>query len=113
VLTAGTLSGPMIVTHTRNDVAVGIAYAVASRIAGQVASAIGDADSRFGGLGGNGAQRTPEVVPGELFDERSDYAFTGGAVHNLLADKFVSGHGDVSNPPVVHAVLRAVAAGSA
>lgn len=113
VLTAGTLRGPMIVTHTRHDVAVGIAYAIASRIAGQVASAIGDADSRFGGLGGNGAQITPEVVPGELLGESADYAFTGGAVHNLRADAFVSGHSDVTNPPVVHAVLRSVAAGSA
>lgn len=113
VLTAGTLGGPMVVTHTRNDTAVGIAYAVASRIAGQVAAAIGDADSRFGGLGGNGAQRTPEAVPGDLHDENGDYAFAGGRVHNLRADPFVSGHSDVSGPPVVHAVLRAVAAGSA
>src|SRR4029450_4507756 len=37
--------------------AVGIAYPVASRLAGTVASAFGDANDKFGGLGRNGAQK--------------------------------------------------------
>jgi hypothetical protein len=111
VLTDRKLSGPVIVTHTRHDRAVGIAYAIASRIAGQVAAAIGDADSRFGGLGGNGAQRTPEAEPGQLLEGSLPYQFTGRRVYNLRADDFVSGHSDVTNRPVAHAVLSAMAAG--
>jgi pimeloyl-ACP methyl ester carboxylesterase len=111
VLIGRKLSGPMIVTHTRNDRAVGIAYAIASRVAGQVASSIGDADSRFGGLGGNGAQRTPEVEASRMLDVGLPYRLAGGRVYNLLADEFVTGHSDVTDRPVAHAVLAAVAAG--
>jgi pimeloyl-ACP methyl ester carboxylesterase len=104
--------GPLIVTHTRNDRVVGIAYAIASRIAGQVASDIGDADSRYGGLGGNGAQRTPEAVARDLLDTGQPYDLDHGRLYNLRADKFVTGHGDVTDRHVAHAVLAAVAAGA-
>src|SRR5204863_8443612 len=58
------IKGPIIVTYTPNDRAVGIAYPVASRLSGTVASAFGDASDKFGGLGRNGAQKmeTGEVV---------------------------------------------------
>jgi hypothetical protein len=110
VLTGGILTGPVIVTHTRRDRAVGIAYAVASRIAGQVAAAIGDANSRFGGLGSNGAQRTPEAVTAQLLKTDANYEFARNGVYNLRADDIVTSHGNVSNRPVAHAVLRAMAA---
>jgi hypothetical protein len=55
----------MIITHTRRDTAVGMAYAIASSVAGQASSAIGDADSPYGGLGSNGAQHTPEAEDGQ------------------------------------------------
>ena len=103
--------GPLIVTHTRNDRLVGIAYAIASRIAGQVASDIGGADSRFGGLGGNGAQRTPEAVARDLLDTGQPYDLDHGRLYNLRADKFVTGHSDVTDRYAAHAVLAAVAAG--
>lgn len=108
VVTSGTVTGPMIITHTRNDRAVGIAYAIASRLAGQVAADVGDAASRYGGLGSNGAQRTPEAVDQRLLAARDPYALAGGRVHNLLGDEFVSGHSDVANRPVLHAVLAAM-----
>ncbi len=105
------VSGSTIITHTRNDKAVGIAYAIASSIADQAASGIGDADSPFGGLGSNGAQHTPEADDGQaLEDVGARYHFTGGGIHNLLADRFVSGHGDVSNTQVANAVLQNVLA---
>ena len=58
---ARNVKGPIIVTHTRNDSAVGIAYAIASAIHNQNAEKIGDASSQFGGLGSNGAQHTAEA----------------------------------------------------
>ncbi|MFL6175584.1 MAG: hypothetical protein ACJ715_02950 [Ornithinibacter sp.] len=105
------VSGSTIITHTRNDKAVGIAYAIASSIADQAASGLGDADSPFGGLGSNGAQHTPEADSGQaLQDVGAGYHFAAGGIHNLLADRFVSGHGDVSNTQVANAVLQNILA---
>jgi hypothetical protein len=112
IVTSGIVDGPVVITHTRHDVAVGIAYAMASRIAGQQDSAIGDASSTYGGLGSNGAQHTPEAVDGRLRKVGSTYDLGRGRLHNLLADEFVSGHSDVSGPEVAAAVWQAVLAGS-
>jgi hypothetical protein len=108
VLSKDRLAGPMIVTHTRNDRAVGIAYALASRLARQVASAIGDARSRYGGLGSNGAQRTPEADQAQLCGETHHYGFASGTVYNLLADRYIANHGDVTGHAVANAVLAAI-----
>ena len=108
VLSRDRLTGPMIVTHTRNDRAVGIAYALASRLARQVASAIGDVRSRYGGLGSNGAQRTPEAEWADLLDAAHRYSFAQGKVYNLLADHYVANHGDVTGQAVANAVLAAI-----
>src|SRR6476646_9882583 len=51
VVSPGRVSGPMVVTHARDDNAVGIAYAMASSLANQVASDVGGPDSLYGGLG--------------------------------------------------------------
>jgi hypothetical protein len=110
VLGDARVTGPMVITHTRNDRAVGIAYALASRLAGQNASALGDENDPYGGLGSNGAQDTPERVVGEMHRAPLPYQFQPRKVHNLKADPFVSGHGDVANPAVVNAVLWAIAA---
>jgi len=40
-ITNGAVAGPIVITHTANDTSVGIAFAIASRIAGQNASAVG------------------------------------------------------------------------
>jgi hypothetical protein len=105
------VDGPILVTHTANDRAVGIAYALASRIAGQVAAALGDASDTYGGLGRNGALSTPEALPGELLDVDGVYSFQHGKVHNLLADRFIHSHSDVTGPQVGLALRSAVATG--
>jgi hypothetical protein len=110
VLTGGQLRGPVIVTHTHNDKAVGLAYALASRLANQVASGLGDPGDPYGGLGANGAVGTAEAVAGDLGDEHTTYAFQPGRVHNLHADKFVANHSDVTNLAVANAVLGALTA---
>jgi hypothetical protein len=51
------VNGPICITHTRNDRAVGIAYPLASRLAGQTAAAFGDENDKYGGLGRNGVQK--------------------------------------------------------
>lgn len=104
------LDGPMVVTHTTNDRAVGLAYAVASRLARQQASGIGGPDDIYGGIGCNGALRTPEVNPDQsrLLGLDEDYDLAAGRVHNLRADDHVSGHSDVTGPEVAHAILAAM-----
>ncbi len=110
VITEKRVSGPVIITHTRNDKAVGTAYAMASRVARQVGAALGDASDQYGGMGSNGAQHTPEVVKETLHDPGTAYTFADGKVYNLLADKFVSGHSDIANDPVGFAVASAIGA---
>jgi hypothetical protein len=107
-LTGGHLNGPMIVTHTHNDLAVGLAYALASRLSHQVAADVGDPGDPYGGIGANGAVATTEAVEGELGDQNTVYAFQPGRVHNLRGDRFISGHGDITNPAVANAVLAAI-----
>jgi hypothetical protein len=104
------ISGPIIVTHTKNDKAVGIAYPLASRIAGQNASALGDENDPYGGMGRNGAQHTVEAdnsftlgLPG------TPYTFKQGRVHNILSD-VITDHGDVARIEVAYAVLSAAGA---
>ncbi len=110
------VEGPILITHTRNDKAVGIAYPIASRIAGQVASAIGDENDVYGGLGSNGAQTaetTRERVVGTLLPVGSRYPFTAGYTpstpYNLRADQFISGHSDIVGPEVAFATVTAIA----
>ena len=55
VLDQDKVAGPIVATYTANDKAVGIAYALASRISGDNRAAFGDASDPFGGLGRNGA----------------------------------------------------------
>jgi len=107
------ISGPVLITHTKNDLAVGIAYPLASRIALDQAAALGDADDPYGGMGRNGAQHTPEVslAETELRDDTSDsaYTFARGGVFNLLADRFIADHGAVTGRQVANALMHAVA----
>ncbi|HWL29084.1 MAG TPA: hypothetical protein VNQ97_09265 [Burkholderiaceae bacterium] len=104
-------SGPIIITHTKNDRAVGVAYPLASRISRDQASALGDKNDPYGGMGRNGAQKMgPETSEGTLLRPGRPYAFVSGNVYNLNADDTIANHGDVANEPVAYAVLNAVKA---
>jgi len=112
------VSGPILITHTKNDRAVGLAYPAASRISGDSAAGFGDADDDFGGIGSNGAQ---QMDSGEIFDGAnallavgSKYQLQAGKFHNLKSDDFVvdpqggDAHGMVFVPEVAWAISRAV-----
>ena len=103
------VAGPIVVTFTRNDKAVGVAYPIASRIARQVGVGLGDAGDKYGGIGRNGALKTPASTPvGALLDVGGDYAFRPGRVSSLDADRFITGHSDIAGRQVAYAVLSAV-----
>ncbi len=100
--------GPVIVTHTRNDKAVGTAYPIASRLARQIGAGLGDENDPYGGIGRNGARKTPGAVSAALLDVGGTYDFAAHDVWSLNADAFVTGHSDVTGPQVAYAVLSAV-----
>jgi esterase/lipase superfamily enzyme len=105
------VSGPIVITYTKNDKAVGVAYPLASRISHDNAAAlIGDADDPYGGMGRNGAQHTP-VADNEqvLRAAGGQYALQSTAIYNLNADEFIQDHNDICKAEVAHAVLSAIA----
>lgn len=102
------VNGPVVITHTKNDLAVGVAYPLASRIARDNAAALGDQNDPYGGMGRNGAQHTPELDRTEQLLRKvtppHQYTFTHGKVYNLQADATITDHGDVANPAVTQAL---------
>jgi hypothetical protein len=107
------VDGPIIVTHTVNDKAVGIAYPLASRLALQTTAALGDANDKYGGLGRNGAQK---MEPNEIDETHSTmlpstdgYQFTTKKFFNLESSPYVKGHSDITGKEVANAVRCAVA----
>jgi len=110
VVSESRVAGPVVITCTLNDKAVGTAYPLASQIAGQIAAAFGDKNNRFGGLGANGAQKTPEAIDGKLLPAGGTYQFASGKLYNLNADAIIKNHSDIAKNEVAHAILTAMAA---
>lgn len=108
VVMQGCVSGPILITHTHNDKAVGLAYALASRFSGVDAAGIGDKDDPYGGIGANGAQNTPERIQADLEAVGFAYTFASGKFYNLLADKYVADHSGIRGPEIGHAIVQAV-----
>jgi len=110
--------GPILITYTENDKAVGMAYPAASRISGDNAAGFGGPDDEFGGLGSNGAQQMEEGEIShdikELLPVSQAYHWQPGKFHNLESSKFIiapkggDAHGWVFVPQVAWAISRAV-----
>jgi hypothetical protein len=111
VVVRGKVAGPIVITYSKNDRAVGIAYPIASRFARQNSADLGDENDIFGGIGRNGALKrvTPEAVVAELLEENGDYRFAAGKLYNLQGDRWIKDHSDVKGPQVANALLAAAA----
>jgi hypothetical protein len=109
------VAGPILITHSILDKAVGIAYPLASRINQDDRLALGDKNDRFGAIGRNGAQEMEEKeVDAAQTNLRpatdpQPYQFKQPVIYNLNGDTLITGHGDVTNEAIVSAVLSAVA----
>jgi hypothetical protein len=107
--------GPILITHSILDRAVGIAYPLASRINQDDRLALGDKNDRFGAIGRNGAQEMEDTeVDAAQTNLRpatdpQPYQFKQPVIYNLNGDTLINGHGDVTNEAIVSAVLSAVA----
>lgn len=112
------VAGPILITHTKNDKAVGLAYPAASRISRDNAAGFGDADDEFGGIGSNGAQQMEKdevsAETKELLPIGKSYQWQPGKFHNLESSKFIvdpkggDAHGFVWVPEVAWAIGRAI-----
>lgn len=119
VIDQGRVRGPILITHTQNDIAVGILYPAASRLSGTVASAFGDQNDKFGGIGRNGAQKMkPDEVNGnasKLLPVNGTYDLQAGKIHNLESSDFIrdpkggDAHGFVTGKEIAWAISSAVA----
>jgi hypothetical protein len=117
VVNQSRVNGPILVTYTPNDTAVGILYPLASRLSGTVASAFGDKDDKFGGIGRNGAQRMRKneisTATKRLLRVGGDYHFEVGKFHNLEGSEFIKdpkggdAHGFVTGKEIAWAISRA------
>ncbi|MFC3078417.1 hypothetical protein ACFODL_09995 [Phenylobacterium terrae] len=108
-------AGRVVITHTWNDHAVGLAYALASRASNTVASGLMRVTDRFGGAkdlhGGIGANGALRLEDGEWKDWTYDGAavpgLEAGLVHNLKCD-FIAGHTEIAVPGVGRLLLAAM-----
>jgi hypothetical protein len=102
--------GVTAITFTAKDKAVGLAYPLASRIARQIAAALGDANDPYGGLGRNGAQKTPGAQVVVLQPVSGTYSFATRGIYNLDSNAIIGGHSDLGHDEVAFALISAMAA---
>ena len=110
MITKSTVSGPILITCTKNDRVLGIPYALASRLAGHIDKVVGDENNPYGAIGRNGAQKTPEAATDEkeLREPGYKYKFQKSKIYNLNGDKFIGDHSDICKKEVAYAVLSAI-----
>lgn len=107
--------GPILATHSEHDAVVGFAYTAMAAVSLNNARAIGDENSRFGGIGRNGVLDTQEAVKADLNIPGAPYQFENDKIHNLNGSRSVEGrpligsHGDITNAAVTWAFASLVA----
>jgi len=90
----GKPTGPIVITHTHNDLACTLAYAIASRLSRDTTQGIGDAQDEFGAMGANGPQKLDAAVL-EPEDTNETFKPKRRKVNRILADAFVVKTSDV------------------
>lgn len=111
----GKPTGPIAITHTHNDLACTIAYAIASRLSRDITQGIGDANDEFGAMGANGPQKLQAGVA-EPDDTTQAFTPKRGKVNTFLADRFIikttetDAHNNIINPTVGRLLARTILA---
>jgi hypothetical protein len=111
VLAEGKVKGPMVVTMSKFDTAVGRLYPAAAGVARQVAFA---GLPKYGAIGAFGICGVKGLHTGKMLPVNQDYGFEAGKVYNLDSSQFIrngggfsGAHNDISGPEVAHAILQA------
>ncbi len=111
----GRVAGPLVVTHSRFDSAVGRAYPMASMLSREDAADVDDQLYRWGAMGHDGAQEVgaPDVVMGPV---GTAYAFGPGRFDNLNGDGVIKNgtgpsgaHSDIVHPEIAWVLAKASA----
>ncbi|MGH3665464.1 MAG: serine-threonine protein kinase, partial [Egibacteraceae bacterium] len=110
---AARVDGPLVVTHTTFDKAVGTFYPLASISARDDAAALEDRLYRWGAMGHDGAQAVPaDTVP--LGRVGQAYAFRPGRFCNLDGNRIITrggppsgAHSDILHPEIAWAAVAA------
>lgn len=105
------VDGPLCVTHSLKDTAVGTAYPLASVTSHDDASAVADALYRWGAMGHDGAQDSG-ATKAVLGPVGTKYSFGTGTFLNLDANSVITkggppsgAHSDIVHPEIAWAVL--------
>lgn len=108
------VTGPIAISHTWNDRAVGVAYAIASVAGGHIANALqttdtfGGAKDLHGGLGANGALRLKAGEGGhEDFDGQAVPTLAKGKVSSRHCD-FIPNHDGITGVETARLVVGAL-----
>jgi hypothetical protein len=109
------VDGPLAVCYSRHDGAVGTFYPLASMAARDDSAGIGDAESRWGGIGANGAQGAAARTEGiRGAGPGVTYAFADHQILNIDASDVVrvggppsGAHSDIIHPELTWIVLLA------
>ena len=106
VLSEQKVNGPILITHSRHDKALGLAYPLVSRLDGCDSAMLGGVRDQFGGMGANGAQHVSAIslkIAGH-----GPYDFQNGKVFNLNGDDVIRSHGDVARPETAALLTAAI-----
>jgi hypothetical protein len=107
------IKGPLVVTRSKHDSAVGVLYPLASRLRGSASFA---PLPEYGAIGAYGLQglASPMASDSKMLAANGAYQFSHGRIYNLDASQFivkkqgVSGaHNDIDGPEVAHAIWQA------
>lgn len=115
VLSKKRVSGPIVTTQSRHDLAVGVYYPAAVGLVGQAAFA-GELP-KYGAMGTFGIQGTKMAKPVSMLDENGKYDFQPGGVYNVESSEFIKkmdgssgAHSDIDGPQVAHMLWQAARA---
>jgi hypothetical protein len=114
VITDQKVKGPIVVTLSDHDKAVGKYYPLGAGSRRQVAYAAGEFP-KYGGIGTFGV-RGPglDIEDIEMLDARASYGFRSAKIYNIVADNYISkmegasgAHNDIAHAEVAHAFWEA------
>lgn len=111
MLAEGAVAGPIVVTQSEHDSAVGRLYPLAAGVAGQVAMAPGDGLPKYGAVGTWGLQGAGvDAVPLALTATDQVLPFVAGKLYNLECSGIIrngggmaGAHNDIAHPELGHA----------
>lgn len=111
ILSQGIVQGPIIITHSRADDAVGIAYPPMARLSPTSTRSFGHPSDPSEGMGRIGATQLRDLVSRELQSPGETYSFDVGRVYSLNADSIITAHDDIARPEVAWAVASGISSG--